>query len=269
MSEITPEDSERIIEAAAQGLPADSHPEVAAALTSLHAPADSVGVAPSIAAAGPGLTGRIARRTAVAASAAILGLAGVAAAATTGIDLLDPLLGDDGPALVELDEDDAPASTTTTSTTVAPVAPVDDDDDDEVQRDGTEIEGVDPSDGLDDEELALACEAVENHGEYVSMVARDRITETDGTHGARVSEAAESNCGRDDVEEESDAGGDDDVIADDNSDGDDTDEGDDDDDRGNSQGSDNGRGRENGEDHADRDRPDSEQNPGRGNGNRP
>ena len=44
----------------------------------------------------------------------------------------------------------------------------------------------------------MVCAGAENHGHYVSMVARDKVTVTEGTHGRRVSEAARSDCGRGD-----------------------------------------------------------------------
>jgi hypothetical protein len=55
---------------------------------------------------------------------------------------------------------------------------------------------IDATDGLSDEELEVLCADAGSHGEYVSQVARDRVTETDGNHGARVRDAAQSDCGK-------------------------------------------------------------------------
>jgi hypothetical protein len=83
MNEISPEESEAIIDAAADGVTAGAHAPLGEMLTSLHAPADSLGSAPAISMASRNVTGRIARRTAVAASIAVLGLASVAARTST------------------------------------------------------------------------------------------------------------------------------------------------------------------------------------------
>jgi hypothetical protein len=274
MNEISPEESEAIIDAAADGVTAGAHAPLGEMLTSLHAPADALGSAPAISMASRNVTGRIARRTAVAASIAVLGLASVAAAATGTIDLLDPLLGDDGPTFAAVaddeEEEEVPASTTTVEEDDGDEAVGDDDevleggDDTEPAGQRAEIEGVDPSYGLSDEELTDLCFAAENHGHYVSSVARDKETETDETHGDRVSEAAHSDCGKDIDAESVDVESGDDESDDDESDDDesDDDESDDDDDdesdgpgngrgRGHEKG--NGNGHENGNGHRDDD----------------
>ena len=240
MNEISPEESEAIIDAAADGVTASAHAPLGEMLTSLHAPADALGSAPAISMASRNVTGRIARRTAVAASIAVLGLASVAAAATGTIDLLDPLLGDDGPTFAAVaddeEEEEVPASTTTVDEDDGDEAVGDDeevvegDDDAEPAGQRAEIEGVNPSDGLNDEELERLCLASEKHGHYVSSVARDKETETDGTHGDRVSEAAHSDCGKDIDAESDEAESDDDESDDDESDDDESDDDESDDD---------------------------------------
>lgn len=240
MSELSPEDAESIIEAAAAGRTASADPELSAALGSLHDPMPlASGEAPAVGSRLAG-TARYARRTAAVAAIGVMSLVGVAAAGTAGIVLLAD---DDTEATIGDDlDDDTPASTTTTSTTTstttttttttaAPVDEVDDDDDDEAGDDererGDEIEGVDASDGLDDDELEKLCEAAVNHGEYVSAVARDKETEVEGARGQRVSEAAQSDCGKVDDDEDGDDDGDDESGDDDADDTDDED-GDDD-----------------------------------------
>jgi hypothetical protein len=83
MNEISPEEPEAIIDAAADGVTAGAHAPLGEMLTSLHAPADALGSAPASSMASRNVTGRIARRTAVAASIAVLGLASVAARTST------------------------------------------------------------------------------------------------------------------------------------------------------------------------------------------
>ena len=267
MNDFTPEDADQLLDAAARGGSIDGHTELSEALSELHAPLPpAAGGAPSLAAGGVGGTGRFARRTAVAASLTVFSLVGVAAAGTAGI----AILADDEPAVIEddLTADEVPAETTTTTTTIAaaddpadeivddPIAPdVDDDeaddDGDESDRErGDEIEGVDASDGLDDTELELICEAAVNHGEYVSSVARDKQEGAD--QGARVSEAAGTDCGKDDVDDADDADDADDDDADDadddaddaDEDADDAGEADDDDRNGNGNGNGKAKGHE-------------------------
>lgn len=100
MDEFSVERSGAIIEAAARGQILDGHEQTGEVLTGLHAPAQATGVAPLLPAANPGLAGRIARRSGVAASAAVLGLASVAAAATGPLGLL----GHEGPPAAEGEE---------------------------------------------------------------------------------------------------------------------------------------------------------------------
>jgi hypothetical protein len=102
MNEFTLEESEAIIEAAARGEVLEAHRLSGEMLTSLHAPGQALGSAPSIVSASSGVAGRIARRSAVAASVAVLGMASVAAAATGPLGLL----GDDEPVETLLIEDD-------------------------------------------------------------------------------------------------------------------------------------------------------------------
>jgi len=243
MNDISIEESEAILDAASRGQAAEHHPVIGEMLTALHAPGEALGSAPALAVASDGITGRIARRTAVAASAAVLGLASVAAAATGGATLLGndgPELGDTIDAVVEESGDDDTNDEAASAT-----------DGEESARDEAgerephrgEIDGVDPSDGLDDEELELACDAAENHGHYVSLVARDKVTEVDGTHGERVSEAAASDCGKSD-DDESDDDSDDDESDDESDD----DESDDDERPGNGRG--NGHSKAKGKGHS-------------------
>lgn len=220
MDEITPEQSEAIIEAAAGGGVHVEHAAVGELLTRLHAPAAAAGDAPVLSTAG--VAGRLARRTALGASAALFALAGVAAASGT-VPLLDTE--PSAPPAVEVRVDDAAVvadDADADADAVADVADVDGEaggdehttgaqepaDETRAEVDGDDvaaspggrpvIEGVDATDGLDDAELEVACAGVENHGHYVSMVARDKVTETEDTHGRRVSEAARSDCGRGD-----------------------------------------------------------------------
>ena len=102
MNELTPEESEAIIEAAGRGEVLEAHQLTGEMLTSLHTPGKAGGSAPSIAAATPGVAGRIARRSAVAASVAVLSMASVAAAATGPLGLL----GDDEPVETESIEEE-------------------------------------------------------------------------------------------------------------------------------------------------------------------
>jgi len=259
MSELSIEESEAIIEAAARGHVSSEHGAVGEVLTSLHSPGAADALAPELAVAASGVTGRIARRTAVAATVAVLGLAGVAAAATgagTLLDSPDPGFADTADAAVEFDEpdldedEDASAGVEDEGDDVElpqHLAPVDDDADQSVR----EIEGVDPSDGLDDDELELACDGAENHGHYVSLVARDKITETDGTHGDRVSEAAGSDCGKDGEASDEDADSTDEESDDGEAsdDADDDDDDDDDDKRGKGHEKSKGKGHSQGNGH--------------------
>ena len=63
---------------------------------------------------------------------------------------------------------------------------------------------VDPSDGLDTEELTTLCENSANHGQYVSQVAKTSPANGKGSdyrnHGKWVSEAAQGDCGASGVE---------------------------------------------------------------------
>ncbi len=201
MNEITPEEAEAIIDAAARGDVADVHTLVGETLADLHAPATEVvdGAAPIlISAGGDGFTARIARRTAIAASAAVLGLAGVAAATTVGFELLDTG-GDDGPELIveEIAPDIDTAAITDSSEGSEDGAVTPEGDDAPAGR-VESIEGVDPTDGLDDEELEILCDTATNRGDIASKVAKDKVTESDDSPGRRVGEAAKSDCGEGD-----------------------------------------------------------------------
>lgn len=254
MNELSPEDAESIIEAAARGESVVGHGQLAEVLTALHAP---IAAAPGAAAptpataGGDGVTRRIARRTAVAASVAVLSLAGVAAAATGTLPLLEPPKVDDVGEVAEADAESTDVDSGAAAESDHP------DGDAEAVDEGTEepgrhdeIEGVDPTDGLDAEELELLCEAAVNHGHYVSNVAGDRQTEHDGTHGSRVSEAAESDCGKDDDEEPTDVDELEEAAELEESDElEETDELDDDAGPGNGHGASNGKGHDNGDDH--------------------
>lgn len=219
---MTPEESEALIEAVARGDVPFGDDGFAEALTAAHIrPADPRLPAPDLAGhVGMGAAGYV-RRTAVGATIGLLALVGVAAAGTAGVVLLSS---NDGDSEIVGGDELPPETTLVTTTTEA--APSDDDasegesgDDEsggESDRErGDEIEGVDPSDGLDDEELELLCDAAVNHGEYVSAVARDKEGLEDGERrGSRVSEAAQSDCGKsddddDDAEDDGDDGPDD------------------------------------------------------------
>lgn len=204
MNELTPEESEAIIEAAARGEVADIDALLGEMLVDLHDPAAEAthGAAPPlVTAGGDGLTGRIARRTAIAATVAVLSLAGVAAATTVGFELLDSG-GGDAPTLI-VDEaedqvpptiDDAAVSDSSTGAEDAPGAS-----DSDVEVNGPDpIEGVDPADTLDDVDVEILCDAAANHGEFASSAAKDRTTNTDEAHGEGVSDAARSDCGGED-----------------------------------------------------------------------
>ena len=200
---MTPEQSEALIEAVARGDVPVGDDGFAAALTAAHIrPADPKTPAPDLAGApGMGAVGFV-RRTAVGASFGLLALAGVATAGTAGVVLLSSNAGD---AEVTVSDELPPATTLVTTTTEAS-QPADDEaegdggeSDSDVDRErGDEIDGVDPSDGLDDAELELLCDAAVNHGEYVSAVARDTEGLEDGERrGDRVRAAAASACGKD------------------------------------------------------------------------
>lgn len=248
MNDITPSDSERIIEAAAAGRETDTHGGVSRVLTSLHAGGATDDSAPVIGLPRRRAAGRVARRTAVAATAAVLGVASMAAAES---GVFDPILPGPDPvvALADDEPEDAPeiAEATDEQAPIVEESPAaEDGDGPETTTDEpvetaerprgpeVDIDGVDPSDGVDDAELEIACAAVGNHGEYVRLVARDRLTEHDGTHGDRVSEAAATDCGKpdaDDPDDDDEDAGDADDAADDDADADD-DDGDEDDTRG-------------------------------------
>ncbi|MDW3217214.1 MAG: hypothetical protein R8F63_01265 [Acidimicrobiales bacterium] len=196
MNEITLPKSEAIIDAGATGATVPGHEELGQVFAALHAPGEETVAAPDVAVR-TGAVRRVARRTAVAATAAVLGVAGMAAAESGVLDSVlpgpDPVVeiadgaqqeGGEPEAVATADDDDhdAPAEGAPASA--------------EPKGHEVEIEGVDTSDGVDDEELAIACDGVGNHGEYVRLVARDKLTEHDGTHGDRVSEAASSDCGK-------------------------------------------------------------------------
>ncbi len=230
MTEFSSGESDAIIEAAANGTVTSEHGAIGEMLAGLHAPGAASSPAPQLTLASHRVTGRIARRTAVAATAAVLGLASVAAAATGTVTLLDspdPEFAETFDTAAEDDEgspedDSAVAGGEDEHDEGETVG--DDADADDVDKSDREIEGVDPSDGLDTEELELACEGALNHGHYVSLVARDKITEVDGTHGDRVSEAAGTDCGKSD-DDDADDDGEESTGTDDDGDDDDAAEG--------------------------------------------
>jgi len=197
MNDLSLEETEILIDAARRGAVPSTHGEVGEVLSALHTPAAPVSAeAPSLATVGgAGTTRRIARRTAVAASAAVLSLAGMAAAATGTL----PVGVFEEEVQVEVIEgagkdlgDDAVSTSEGGESEVVEGVDVDDPDDGR----HAPVEGVDPEDGLDDEELEILCDEAVNHGHYVSSVARDKTTEHDGSHGARISESAGSECGK-------------------------------------------------------------------------
>lgn len=209
MDDLTPEESEALIESVARGIVPDGDDGFAHALTAAHIrPGEPKTAAPSLAGAGgTGMgAGGFMRRTAVGATIGLISLVGVAAAGTAGVVLFAS--NDSEAEIGELgEEDEVPTETTiTTTTTIAESEDEGGDDDgaDNSDRErGDEIEGVDSSDGLDDEELALLCEASVNHGEYVSSVAKDKAGREEGeSPGARVSEAARTDCGKSDTEDD-------------------------------------------------------------------
>ena len=199
MTELCEDLNDRIIEAASRGDHVEGAEALSGLLTALHSPATPAELtglpaeaAEVLAPSGPAR--RFAFRTGVAATAAVLGLAGTAAALTGGLVLLEPVLPDGGTTVSAV----ADAGVVESSV-------VDDDEGGEGSADGTdnddgggeaEASEVDGSDGLSEEELAELCEAAENHGEYVSAVARDRAGDGESSHGERVREAAASDCGK-------------------------------------------------------------------------
>ena len=207
MDDLTPEESEALIEAVARGIVPDGDDGFAEALTAAHiSPAAPKGAVPSLAGPGGMTTAGFMRRTAVGASVGLIALVGVAAAGTAGVVLLTSNDGESEVIDVEEGEDAPVATTIAPTTTIAePEAAESEDDPEASDRErGDEIEGVDASDGLDDEELELLCDAAVNHGEYVSSVAKDKNGDDDGeSRGERVSEAAQSDCGKNDDADES------------------------------------------------------------------
>ncbi|MFQ5556031.1 MAG: hypothetical protein ACE5GB_00720, partial [Acidimicrobiales bacterium] len=211
--EIDPFSAERILDAAATGDVVEGFEDLGEVLGAFHEPADEselagdlppVAITPLVVPSG---ARRLARRTAVAASVAVLALGGAAALAT-GAPLLEPILGPADPVVVDngvvAEALDAPTAVDPTGSSLAAA------DDSTSSAGGDEVPAVaappaeeaatgaavDPSAGLSDEELVILCEEAANHGEYVSQVARDR--EGDGSHGESVSGAAHSECGHTD-----------------------------------------------------------------------
>lgn len=72
----------------------------------------------------------------------------------------------------------------------------------------TDLSEVDPSDGLDETELAALCQEAANHGQYVSQVAKSRpaddSSDTYSNHGQWVSQAAQTECGKTEPEPDTD-----------------------------------------------------------------
>jgi hypothetical protein len=116
-------------------------------------------------------------RVAVVAAVGVLGFGGVAAAAT-GTNPLDPVLGDEVPAsTTELPTTTLEPTTTVTGSTEAPETTIV-----SAPPASTPIEVVCPDD-------------VANHGDAVSQVAQDHSV-TGADHGTAVSEMAQSDCGK-------------------------------------------------------------------------
>ncbi len=171
--------------------------------------------------------GRRSRRIAVLAAAGSLVFGGVAAAAG-GAGVLGDVLGTS-------DETEIDAGDETTSSS-----------DSETTSSETTI-GEEPTTSVDETTTSLdettttlspedqACADAENHGDFVSDVAKNKDHE--GNHGSVVSEAAKSDCGKDadddsddDADDDSDDDADDDSDDDADDDSDDGDHGDDSDD---------------------------------------
>jgi hypothetical protein len=124
-------------------------------------------------------------------AAGVLSLGGVAAAAT-GTNPLRPVFGG-GDATVEFPPASTttapvPTSTTSTTTTIVVTSSASD-------LSATLPEGTVPLPPGVPQDL---CDTATNHGEAVSTVAKDRST-TGAEHGAAVSAVAKSDCGKNDV----------------------------------------------------------------------
>lgn len=230
MNDLSLHDAERIIEAAAAGESLADHEAVGGFLTSLHAPAgptEALGSAPTLRGGGDGVVARLTRRTAVAASVAVLGVAGVAAAATGGVELLDPVLGDDAPVVIVEDvvEEEGGVEAgaegeQSPDSDAAPEEIPEESDGGEGAEAGSDrphprdpVEGVDLSDGLDETDLPALCAGAVNHGQYVSTIARHWTPGPEETRGDVVSRAAHEDCpSKDDGEAEEPAADDDEVA---------------------------------------------------------
>ena len=136
---------------------------------------------------------RFAVRTGIAASVAVLALAGSAAALTGGLELLDSIIPGGKPTLSAVQETEPEPGETDETGGGESAA-------DEGTAGGPEltIDDVNAEDGLDEAELKVLCDNAQSHEEYLAAVAKDMTTEVDGTHGDRVSEAAKSDCGKPD-----------------------------------------------------------------------
>lgn len=130
----------------------------------------------------------------VATSAAALLLFTGAAAAATGGSLLAPLTGDDSADEVEVVVDDGTDdSTDVTDDDTEVTEPDDVVEDDEPTAEDPSAE-VTAGSIFDDPAVQAACDEATTHGQFVSGIAHDKV---DGvSHGARVSEAAQSDCGK-------------------------------------------------------------------------
>ncbi|GEM_PF-2302187 len=210
MNERTPEQTDAIIEAAAAGEPSPTHPELGDFLNQLHGsdPVVDMGSAPPVSTGARRLwptSGRIARRTAAAASVAVFGLVGVAAASTGAIDFLAPrrstpvIVEDQNPDSSGLDSAD-PASSGLDSADPASADPAsaDPSSSDPEDSDAVLEEVVPPEPEPDVSGPEAQCEQAETHGDYVSSVAQDKTGDSDKNHGERVSKAAHSDCGKTD-----------------------------------------------------------------------
>jgi hypothetical protein len=151
----------------------------------------------------------------VVSTATVFGLAGAAAAATgpfTPFEGDDPVLETTTVPTTEApspESTEAPPESTTapeSETTAPTLAP-------EPESESTE----DDADAEEEESTEFECpEGAANHGEVVSSVARE--TPPGPGHGAAVSEAAKSDCGKPEVDDEADdeteEGADDDAVED-------------------------------------------------------
>jgi len=125
----------------------------------------------------------------------------VAAATTVGFELLDSG-GNDAPTLIVDESEDHVQPTIDDAAVSDPPTGAEDDpvitDGDMNVNDPVSIEGVEAAGRLDDVDLEILCDSAANHGDFASSAAKDRATENADAHDEGVSEAARSDCGRED-----------------------------------------------------------------------